>query len=303
MKVTFLLGVESLDAATAALKTLPFVAVDGSNVTTPQRMNLTVQHNVLGEGKGALIILGGEFTPEEGTAVERLGAYEFDGMQDFVVKVLAKLATMAVEEGAGGTVRLLTRADASGGGALSGLRVDTSRQQAAPAADSPAPFERGSFPGKWQTYIAGLAGAGGTALPPPTISFWCAGLPVAERILKAYPAGSDRLSRPPLLVELENGFVARFDAKTSAELPLLARSIRRGSWGLGQGLDPLGSALQELATWLRRGCPDTGKRPDVLGGVVTAPPAGQRMMVEILGNLGLPAGTHVDFAKDRALFF
>jgi hypothetical protein len=222
-------------------------------------------------------------------------------MQDFVVKVLAKLATMAVEEGAGGTVRLLTRADASGSGTLSGLRVDTSRQQAAPAADSSAPFRRESFPGQWRAYATALVAEGGSALPPPAISLWCARPTFAESILTSFPSDSiDSLSRPPLLVELQDGFVARFDARTSAELPQLARWIRRGA--AEQWVD-LGAALQELATWLRRGCPDVGKRPDVLGAIVTAPPADKRVRLLILYNLGLPTGPTVHFVQDRALFF
>jgi len=301
MKVAFLLGVETLDAAMAALKTLPFVAVEGCKVTTPQRMNLTVQHNVLGEGKGALIILGGEFTAEEVAAVERIGAYEFDGMQDFVVKVLATIVKQSVEEGTGGAFRVLTRADASGGGSLSGLSVDTSSQQAAPAADSQAPFRRESFPGKWQAYATALAAEGGSALPPPAIALWCARPAFAESILASFPSDSmDSLSRPPLLVELQNGFVARFDARTSAGLPLLARWIRRGA--AEQWVD-LGAALHELATWLRRGCPDVEKRPDVLGAIVTAPPVDKKVRLLLLYNLGLPAGPTVHFVEGRAFFF
>jgi hypothetical protein len=125
MHVSFLLGVESLETALSALRTLPFVHVDGYRVTVPERMNLTVQHNI-GDARGAFIVLGGDFTDDEIKMVERLGSYESDAMKDFVEKVLARFVEIAMEKGTSGTVRLLTRADASGTGSLSQLHIDTS---------------------------------------------------------------------------------------------------------------------------------------------------------------------------------
>ena len=121
MRMTFLLGVQSVDAAMSALKTLPFVRIDERGIATRGEKDV----KVLNVDDGALIVLGGDFTPEEVSAAERMGSYEHDGMYDFVGKVLAKMTQDAVREGISGTVRVLTRSDASDPGRVSTLRINT----------------------------------------------------------------------------------------------------------------------------------------------------------------------------------
>ena len=121
MKMTFLLGVRSVDAAMSALKTLPFVRIDERGVATRGEKDV----KVLNVDDGALIVLSGDFTSEEVSDAERMGSYEHDGMHDFVGNVLAKFTQDAVRDGLSGTVRVLTRSDASEPGSVSTLGINT----------------------------------------------------------------------------------------------------------------------------------------------------------------------------------
>jgi len=119
-RMAFLLGVESVDAATSALKTLPFITVEEGHLMTPAKNNLTI----IPFSEGALIVLGGEFSEEEVRKVQALGAYEFEGMKQNVELVLARTVEKAMEGGTGGKFYILTKADAKGGPAGT-LRIDT----------------------------------------------------------------------------------------------------------------------------------------------------------------------------------
>lgn len=127
MRMTFLLGVRSVDDAMSALKTLPFVRIDERGVATKGEKDV----KVLNVDDGALIVLGGDFTPDEITAAERMGSYEHAGMHDFVGSVLAKFTQDAVRDGLSGTVRVLTKSDASDPGSVSTLRINTEASSAA----------------------------------------------------------------------------------------------------------------------------------------------------------------------------
>ena len=119
-RMAFLLGVESVNVATSALKTLPFISVEEGHLMTPAKNNLTI----IPFNEGALIVLGGEFSEKEVEQVRALGGYEFEGMKRNVELVLARTVEKAMEQGSGGKFYVLTKADAKGGPAGT-LRIDT----------------------------------------------------------------------------------------------------------------------------------------------------------------------------------
>lgn len=162
---------------------------------------------------------------------------------------------------------------------LSRYETEKVAEEGAPAASSLEAFTRERVAETWVKYISRLVGEDGAPQPPPAICLWCPSAAGAEGLAGNLPGDARYfVARPPVVVAIDDGFIARFDADGSAALEPLAAHIRHGS-ERGRG------------------------KLDVLGGIVTAPPGNQATWTRILTNLGVPAATQIHVVKSRAFFF